>query len=224
MKTNPNLVVMAGTLLATCLSAGTAEAASATTRSWRFWNQQAPAPRVSAAPMEWTVSCPNGASIPGAEGRAMAAAVARALDALCGASETRGAYEISIVGHTDASGSDTTNIVLGAQRAASARRLLENTLVKMGAEGSARTGMSYKGCRIVFRCYSAGSGVLADPARPASAVNRRVEVELSRLRASKAARVVTGAAPLTPAPDEPETWREFPQEVEKPIFDDGINY
>lgn len=214
-----------GTMLSICLAAGPASAAP---RGWfRFWGQQAPVTKVSTAPMEWTVGCPNGASIAESEARAMTNAVVSALTALASAPETRGTYEITLIGHADASGNDATNALLGFKRASSARMLMQEALVKHGAEGNAKTGMNFKGCRVVFRSYSAGSGSLADAANPYSATNRRVEVVLKKLTASRSAKVLTGtqdgAAPEA-LPEEPETWREFPQEVEKPIFDDGINY
>lgn len=218
-------VFVLGTMFSTCLAAGTASAAPG---GWfRFWGQQAPVTRISTAPMEWTVACQKGASIPEAEGRVLTHAVVSALTALASAPETRGTYEITLIGHADASGDEATNALLGFKRASAARKLMQEALVQQGAEGSARTGMIFKGCRVVFRSYSAGSGSLADAANPYSATNRRVEVVLKKLTASRSAKVLTGkqggAAPES-LPEEPETWREFPQEVEKPIFDDSINY
>lgn len=70
-------------------------------------------------------------------------------------------YRFSIVGHTDAVGTDDYNMELSRQRAEAVRRYL-----------TARFGIS--GERL--ETYGLGESELLDPTRPDSGINRRVEV------------------------------------------------
>lgn len=210
-----------------------ASAAPAFLLRWksRIFGQQVPASKSSFILFAWSVNSPSGTTLSQNDAQKATSGILQVLEKCSASPQMHGTYEISLIGHTDADGKDSANLIMGMKRAEAARKMLTNALIKHGAERAPHKGLTYGNCNIVFRCYSSGSSSLLDPANPGSTRNRRAEIRISKLTETQVADMVTGKpVPAPPEnlppdlPNEPATWRNFPQEVEKPVFDDGINY
>lgn len=105
-------------------------------------------------------------------------------------SDQQTAYEIIIVGHTDNTGKEYYNSLLGMRRAVAIRNEIINRLKKVRTKdiriNEAMNIYSFGNTHVRFCCYSGSSFNLLEPTDTECAANRRVEVKLTRADKEKA--------------------------------------
>ena len=112
-------------------------------------------------------------------GRTKIAELVRQLEMKSQGTNGPAAYEVVVVGFSDAEGKVNENILLGMQRSLAIKNVILSGMHLNGQNAGDKLVFQYKGNYVKFSCYSGGSLNPLDPANPASPENRRVDVKIA---------------------------------------------
>lgn len=112
-------------------------------------------------------------------GRTKIAELVRQLEMKAQGTNGPAAYEVVVVGFSDAEGKVDENILLGMQRSLAIKNVILSGMHLNGQNAGDKLVFQYKGNYVKFSCYSGGSLNPLDPANPASPENRRVDVKIA---------------------------------------------